>query len=98
MEFRPGMRIWFEEERNGYTIRACNKRYLVCTKPFNLRKDTVIYSIVDLQKGIRGLDGYVFSPYNYYDQKDCDSYLEDITSGEVSVSRHHIKLKIKKIQ
>ena len=98
MTFKQGMKIWFDGERNGYTIRACNERYLVCTKPYNLRKDTVIYSMVDLWEGIRGKDGYVFSPYNYYDQEDCDSYLEDITNGKVSVSRHHIELKISKLQ
>ena len=32
----------------------------------------VIYSMVDLWKGIRGKDGYVFSPYNYYDQEDFE--------------------------
>jgi len=98
MTFKQGMKIWFDGERNGYTIRACNERYLVCTKPYNLRKNTVIYSMVDLWEGIRGKDGYVFGPYSYYDQEDCDSYLEDITSGKVSVSRHHIELKISKLQ
>lgn len=96
MTFKKGMKIWFDGERNGYTIRSCNERYLVCTKPYNFRKNTVLYSIVDLWKGIRGLDGYVFSPYSYYTQEDCDNYLNDITSGKVQVSRRHIPLKIVK--
>lgn len=98
MTFKQGMKIWFDGERNGYTIRACNERYLVCTKPYNFKKNMVIYSMVDLWEGIRGKDGYVFSPYSYYDQEDCDNYLEDITTGKVSVSRHHIELKISKLQ
>ena len=47
---------------------------------------------------IKGVDGYVVSPYSYYDQEDCDNYLEDITTGKVSISRHHIELKISKLQ
>ena len=97
IQLRPGMRIWFEGERNGYTIRACNSRYLICTKPFNLKKRTVIYTIVDLERGIRGIDGYVFSPYDYYNQKDCEQCLADLVSGEIGVSRRHIDLKITKI-
>lgn len=98
IEFRPGMRIWFEGERIGYTIRACSERYLVCTKPYNFRKNTVIYSMVDLWEGIRGRDGYVFSPYDYYSQEDCDNYLKDIMDGNVHISRHHIDLSIVKLK
>ena len=99
LSFKQGMKIWFKGERTGYTIRACNERYLVCTKPYNFRKNTAIYSIVDLWEGIRGLDGYVFSPYNYYYQEDCDEYLKDIVSGKVSVSRrNNVELEITKLQ
>lgn len=98
IQFKSGMKIWFEGERNGYTIRACNNRYLICTKPFNLKKRTVIYTIVDLWGHIRGIDDYVSTPYNYYEQKDCEQCLEDLASGEIGISRHHIDLKITKIQ
>jgi hypothetical protein len=97
--FKPGMKIWFKEEKRSYTIRACNERYLVCTKPYNFRKETVIYSMVDLWEGIRGRDGYVFSPYSYYTQEDCDAYLKELINGEASVSRrgcldvHIVKVK-----
>jgi hypothetical protein len=40
-------------EKRSYKIQARSDRYLVCTKPFNLRK-TVIYTIVDLDQYIRG--------------------------------------------
>ena len=57
----------------------------------------MIYSIVDLWEGIRGRDGYVFSPYDYFKQEDCDNYLKDITNGDVNIShRGQVELKIKK--
>ena len=58
-KFKVGDKIHFEGERNAYTIRACDSRYLICTKPFNPRK-TVLYTIVDLQEKVRGTENLVF--------------------------------------
>lgn len=55
---RPGDFITFEEERVKYEVQARSQRYLVCTKPFRLR-NTVIYTIVDLQERIRGTENLV---------------------------------------
>lgn len=52
-------RVWFSEEKRPYRVRARNDRYLVCTKPFNI-KHTTIYCIVDLQEQIRGPEDLVF--------------------------------------
>jgi hypothetical protein len=51
--------VRFAEERNAYTVQARGERYLVCTKPFPLKK-TVLYTVVDLQEQIRGTEGLVF--------------------------------------
>jgi hypothetical protein len=56
---RPGWRVRFAEERCAYTVQARGKRYLVCTKPFPLRK-TVLYTVVDLQERVRGTENLVF--------------------------------------
>jgi hypothetical protein len=56
---RVGDLIKFEEERNPYTIQARSNRFIVCTKPFAPRK-TVLYTIVDLEKKIRGTENLVF--------------------------------------
>jgi len=32
-----GTKIWFAGEKHPYKVRARNERYLICTKPFNLR-------------------------------------------------------------
>ena len=54
-----GTKVWFEGEARPYRVRARSERYLVCTKPFNLKK-TVIYTVVDLQKKMRGTENLVF--------------------------------------
>ena len=64
MKYNKGQKIWFAEEKCPYTIRACNERYLICTKPY--RPKTVMYTIVDLEEEIRGTDGYSIGPYDYY--------------------------------
>lgn len=66
------------EEKRPYTIRACNKRFLICTKPYNFKPKTVIYTIVDLEEGIRGTDNYSIGWCDYYDTKDCRRMLKEL--------------------
>ena len=54
-----GWRVRFAEEKQAYTIQARGNRYLVCSKPFNALR-TTLYTVVDLQEGIRGTEGVVF--------------------------------------
>lgn len=90
-----GMRIKFEEEKRSYVIRACSKRYLVCTKPFNARS-TTIYTVVDLEQQIRGTEG-VLGP-GWETDEDCAESLERLMSGETQVSRRNrIDLKIERV-
>jgi hypothetical protein len=91
-------KVWFEEEKQGYTVQACNDRFWVCTKPFNARK-TCLYSIVDLERNVRGRDNLVFGfPYGYESKSSCQIALEYLKNNEMEVSyRHSIPLKIKKV-
>lgn len=57
-EVKVGDLVRFAEEKNPYRVRARGPRYLVCTKPFAPKK-TVIYTVVDLQDGIRGTENLV---------------------------------------
>jgi hypothetical protein len=59
LDARVGDRVRFVEEAQAYTIQARSDRYLVCTKPFNLRR-TVLYTIVDLKQQVRGTENLVF--------------------------------------
>ena len=91
---KVGDKLKFAEEKQMYTIRARNDRYLVCTKPFNPKR-TVLYTIIDLIEGIRGTNDFILNPYNYELAEDCQQCLKDITSGEAKISsRNKIPLKI----
>lgn len=68
-----GQRIRFQEEKQAYTIQARSERYLVCTKPFNPRK-TVLYTIVDLENGIRGTENIWGS--GFMDVKSCEEAID----------------------
>ena len=86
-----GGRISFAEEKNAYTIQACNSRFLICTKPFNLQH-TVLYSIVDLEQKIRGTENLIFG-MGVETREQCEEMLERLTSGKTEVSyRNRIKL------
>ena len=96
MAYKVGDKIKFTEEKRAYTIRACNDRYLICTKPFN-PKHTVLYTIVDLQEGIRGRDFWIFGIYEYKDEMECWRCLNDLKAGVCEISRRNrIKLNIEK--
>jgi hypothetical protein len=94
---KQGDLLKFAEEKQMYTVRACDERYAICTKPFNLQK-TVFYTIVDFTKGIRSTNDHVFNPYDYTNQKDIDRSLIDLQNSKYKLSqRHKIKLNIERI-
>ena len=94
--FKVGDKVHFEGERNAYTIRACDSRYLICTKPFNLKK-TVLYTIVDLLEKVRGTENLVFC-MGFETDEDCQEALQRLQSGETEVSyRNRVELKFKTI-
>ena len=45
--FKQGQKVWFPGEKRPYTIRACDDRFAICTKPFNIKK-TVLYTLKKL--------------------------------------------------
>ena len=92
--YKVGDKIKFAESKQRFTIRACNSRYMVCTKPFNAKK-TFLYTIVDLEEGIRGRDGYICTAYDYTKESEAKKYLKELASGKIEISsRHRYKLNI----
>ena len=87
---RVGQKVYFAEEKRPYTIKACDDRFLICTKPYNLRKNTVLYTIVDIVEGIRGTDGYSLGPYDYTTTEDCEAFLKELQEGEKIRERNKI--------
>ena len=68
-----GTRVWFASEKRPYTVQASGRRYAVCTKPFAARR-TVMYTIVDLTKMIRGTENLVFG-MGAETREDCEDML-----------------------
>ena len=84
---KVGDKIYFEEEKRPYKIRAMDDRFLICTKPYNL-KHTVIYTIVDLKLKIRGTENLVFS-MGFETDKLCNEALKRLQKGETEISRRN---------
>lgn len=84
-----GDKIKFDGEGQRYTVQAVNKRYVVATKPFNAQK-TFIYTIVDLEKKIRGAIGLVFGlPYDVNNPAGAEQLLKDMHYLDWRVSYHN---------
>jgi len=99
MSYAPGKRIKFAEEKRSYKIVAMNDRFVICTKPFNLRK-TFVYTIVDLEEQLRGPDNMIFGPkYDYSDPVKATKAINElmgsngITAFGIS-RRNNVKLNI----
>lgn len=82
---KVGDKVKFTGEKQRYTIKARSDRFIICTKPFNLKK-TCLYTIIDLDRMVRGTNDRVFNPYDYMIQEDIDDCLNDLVSGEIEVS------------
>lgn len=91
--FSFGQLVKFSGEKRPYRIRACDERFAVCTKPFNLKK-TVLYTIIDLQRNVRGTENLVFG-MGFESDIDCREALERLQKGESEVSfRNFVPLDI----
>lgn len=91
--YTKGNKIYFQEEKKPYTVRACNDRYLICTKPFNILH-TVQYTIVDLIENIRGTENLIFGA-SYETDEECNEAILRLNSGETEISyRNRIDLNI----
>lgn len=81
-----GDKIKFEGERQRMTIKAFNKRFIILTKPFNAKK-TYLYSIVDLERKVRGRDNLIFGfPFGYDNEEGLKDAMEMLKKGEMEVS------------
>ena len=86
-----GDTVWFSTNKKSFRIRECNDKFAICTQPFNLIPNTVIYSIIDFDRCVRGQDNFVFGVYDYYLDEDCKQAMEDLMNGEMEVSHKNNK-------
>lgn len=88
LEHAPvGTRIWFLDEKRPYHVRARSWRYLICTKPFNL-KHTVLYTVIDIVNGIRGTENLIFGA-GAETTAHCEAMLERLMDGETEISHRN---------
>ncbi len=91
--FKVGQKIRFSSEKKPYVVRACDERYVICTKPFNPKK-TVLYTIIDLKEQIRGTENLIFC-MGFESDEDCKEALERLQTGESEVShRNRVALDV----
>ena len=98
-----GARVWFASEKRPYTVQARSDRYLVCTKPFNLRR-TTLYTIIDLWEGVRGPENLIFG-MGAETREQCEAMLNRLEGLNRAVGyatevshRHRIPLDLTKVQ
>ena len=92
---KVGDKIKFQSEKQRYTIQAKSDRFIVCTKPFNARK-TYLYTIIDLDRLVRGAVGLVFGLTDDVDNPaSAQECINDLENGEYEVShRNCVKLDV----
>ena len=84
-DLKKGDPVFIPSEVRPYRVRCRDRRYIICTKPYNF-KHTVMYFIIDLDLGIRGPDDRVFC-FGYETQEQCEERLKELQRGEIEVSR-----------
>lgn len=95
-QLKVGDKVYFEGERLGYTVQACDENFAVCSKPFNPQR-TVLYCIIDWRNNKRGPEGLVFGA-GAETRGQCGEMLERLQCGETEVSyRRSIQLNITKV-
>ena len=96
LDLTAELKIKFKGEKQRYKVISAGKRYLVCNKPFNPR-NTVLYTIIDLEKKIRGPENLVI-PLGAHTKDLCDEMLLRLENGETEVSRRrNIPLDIEEV-
>jgi hypothetical protein len=84
---------FFGESQARFKVSARGDRYIILTKPFNPRK-TVLYTVIDLELGIRGTDDCLGS-LGYESEEQIERALRLLEAGEFEISvRNNVSLRI----
>lgn len=83
-DLKPGDPVFVPNEVRPYRVKCRDDRFIICTKPFNPMR-TVMYFIIDLERGLRGPDNMVFCS-GYETQEQCEERLKELQSGWIEVS------------
>lgn len=87
---KVGDKVYIDGEKRPFRVRACDDRYIICTKPYN-PKHTVRYFIIDTVEGVRGTDNMVFC-FGYETDEECRERLHELQTGLIKIShRNRVK-------
>ena len=76
LEYKVGDKVKFVDEQRPYTIKACNERFIIATKPYNPKR-TFMYTIIDFEHLVRGADNYSCL-YEYDKEEEAQKALQNI--------------------
>ena len=94
---KVGDKVYTRDEKRPYTVRACDDRYVICTKPFNLMH-TMLYFIIDLKEMVRGTDSHVFC-FGYETDEQCQEELGWLQDGRMEIShRNRVPVELKQLR
>lgn len=77
LEYKVGDKVKFWGEKRAYKIQACDKDFIIATKPYNPKR-TFIYTIIDLKHLVRGADNYGCL-YDYDKEKEANKALKQLS-------------------
>lgn len=95
MRVNIGDKVCVPTDKRPYTVKARDERYIICTKPFNVRH-TVLYFIIDLLNKWRAPDNMIFCS-GYETTEDCQERLKELQDGTIELSRRrgiHLDIEI----
>ena len=81
---KVGDKIRLFGQRNRFTVRARNERFVILSKNF-FGSDRSYYTIIDFEKKWMGPDNLVFGMFDYL--TDAEEALQELISGKIEVSR-----------
>lgn len=92
-----GDRVRFRGERQArFKVQARGDRFVILTKPFNARH-CCIYTVIDLEQGIRGTDDY--GGLGYESEQEIAEAMAMFDSGDAGVSyRNNVSLDIRDVK
>lgn len=83
---KKGDKIYFSGNKKAFTVREADEHFAICTQPYNFRPNTVVYTIIDFERNVRGMDNYVFGVHDYYSDEDCKDAMIELQTGMMEVS------------
>lgn len=85
MNLQIGDNIYFANYKRPFKVIACSNRWAVCTKPFNIKR-TVLYTIIDQEKLIRGTHNLIFNCFDFSNVGGCRLCLRHLLHGQLEIS------------